>query len=143
MTGHLGSRISALVDGQLSVAATERALAHVAVCPQCAAELCAARSARAALTSVDEPCPAPDLTARLLSLAGSAPTEQLVATTRFAPPTPGSRSELASYGVTSPGGWLGRSGIRGDLRQKRSSVRIAAGSMAGPRCGRGDALRAR
>ena len=31
MTAHLGSRISALVDGQLSVAATERALAHVAV----------------------------------------------------------------------------------------------------------------
>lgn len=130
MTAHLGSRISALVDGQLSVAATERALAHVAVCSQCAAELGAARSARRALTSVDEPCPAPDLTARLLSLAGSVPTEQ-PSNDPFAPPTPGSRSELASYGVTSPGGWLGRSSVRGDLRQKRSSVRIAAGSMAG------------
>ena len=29
---HLGSRISALVDGQLDPAATERALAHVALC---------------------------------------------------------------------------------------------------------------
>jgi hypothetical protein len=130
MTAHLGSRISALVDGQLTVAATERALAHVAVCPECATELSAARSARAALASVDEPCPAPDLTARLLSLAGDAPAEQC-AKDPFAPPTPGSRSELASYGVTSPGGWLGRSTVRGDLRQKRTSVRIAAGSMAG------------
>ncbi|WP_028050947.1 anti-sigma factor [Cellulomonas sp. URHD0024] len=130
MTAHLGSRISALVDGQLSVTATERALAHVAACPLCAAELCAARSARAALTSVDEPCPAPDLTARLLSLPGSAPIDQ-VRNDPFAAPTPGSRSELASYGVTSPGGWLGRSSVRGDLRQKRAGVRLVAGSMAG------------
>lgn len=127
---HLGSRISALVDGQLSVAATERALAHVAVCSECAAGLSSARAARAALTSVDEPCPTPDLTARLLSLAGSAPAAQCPVDP-FAPPVPGSRSELASYGVTSPGGWLGRSSVRGDLRQKRSSVRLAAGSMAG------------
>ncbi|WP_426594602.1 zf-HC2 domain-containing protein [Cellulomonas sp. McL0617] len=130
MTAHLGSRISALVDGQLSVTATERALAHVAVCPECASELGAARSARAALASVDEPCPAPDLTARLLSLAGSAPADPRP-TDPFAPPASGSRSELASYGVTSSGGWLGRSVVRGDLRQKRTSVRIAAGSMAG------------
>ncbi len=133
MTAHLGSWISALVDGQLDVAATERALAHVAACPQCAAELSAARSARAALTSVDEPCPAPDLTARLLSLAGSAPTEN-ASSDPFAPPVPGSQSELASYGVTSSGGWLGRPAVRGDLRQKRSSVRLAAGSMAGLGC---------
>ena len=130
MTAHLGSRISALVDGQLDVAATERALAHVAVCPQCAAELSTARSARATLAAVDEPCPGPDLTTRLLSLAGSGPAEQRT-TDPFAPPTPGSRSELASYGVTSPGGWLGRSAVRGDLRQKRSTVRLVAGSMAG------------
>lgn len=130
MTAHLGSRISALVDGQLTVTATERALAHVAVCPLCAAELAAARSARAALTAVDEPCPAPDLTARLLSLAGSAPVDQ-GSVDPFAPPAPGSRRELASYGVTSPGGWLGRGAVRGDLRQKRSGVRIAAGSIAG------------
>ncbi|WP_028047422.1 anti-sigma factor [Cellulomonas sp. URHE0023] len=130
MTAHLGSRISALVDGQLDVAATERALAHVASCSQCAAELCSARSARATLASVDEPSPAPDLTARLLSLAAGAPQEQ---TTRdpFAAPAPGSRSELASYGVTSSAGWLGRPTVRGDLRQKRSTARLVAGSMAG------------
>ena len=51
---HLGSRISALVDGQLSVADTEKALAHVAVCPECSAELAASRAARRALASADE-----------------------------------------------------------------------------------------
>ncbi|MFS0705380.1 zf-HC2 domain-containing protein, partial [Cellulomonas sp. 179-A 9B4 NHS] len=38
---HLGSWISALVDGQLDAAATERALAHVAGCRRCADELAA------------------------------------------------------------------------------------------------------
>ena len=130
MTAHLGSRLSALVDGQLSVAATERALAHVAGCAECAAGLAAARSARAALASVDEPCPAPDLTARLLSLAGSAPTSPSPADP-FAPPVPGTGPDLASYGITSSRGWLGRTSVRGDLKQGRSTVRLVAGSMAG------------
>ena len=131
---HLGSRISALVDGQLTVAATERALAHVAVCGQCAEELSSARSARAALASVDEPAPAADLTARLLSLAGSTPSETPFADP-FAPPALGSRAELASYAAGAGGfGWPGRrsgAALRGDVRQRRSGVRIAAGSMAG------------
>lgn len=129
---HLGSRISALVDGQLSVADTERALAHVAVCPECSAELAASRAARRALASADEVAPAPDLTARLLSLAGS--TEPF-AGDPFAPPVRRSRDELASYGVASGGlgarGWRSGSSLRGDVGQRRSSVRLAAGSMAG------------
>jgi putative serine protease PepD len=120
---HLGSRISALVDGQLSVADTEKALAHVAVCPECSAELAASRAARRALASADEVAPAPDLTARLLSL-GCSPDP-------FAPPVRQSRDELASYGAAS-GGLGGRRGsLRGDVGHRRSSVRIAAGSMAG------------
>jgi len=70
MSHHLGSQLSALVDGRLSVAATERALAHVAGCGQCADELAAARIARSALAAAatDEVPQAPDLAARLLSL---------------------------------------------------------------------------
>lgn len=34
-SGHLGQRASALVDGQLSDAESERAWAHVAECPDC------------------------------------------------------------------------------------------------------------
>ena len=129
---HLGSRISALVDGQLSVADTEKALAHVAVCPECSAELAASRAARRALASADEVTPNPDLTARLLSLAGS--SRRPVAGDPFAPPVRQSRDELASYGAASGG--LGRrlarnGSLRGDVGHRRSSVRIAAGSMAG------------
>lgn len=35
MIGHLGSRVSALLDGQLSAEDTERAWAHVHTCHQC------------------------------------------------------------------------------------------------------------
>ncbi|WP_456789522.1 zf-HC2 domain-containing protein [Cellulomonas sp. P5_C5] len=129
---HLGSRISALVDGQLSVPDTEKALAHVAVCPECSAELAASRAARRALASADEVAPNPDLTARLLSLAGS---PDPFAGDPFAPPVRQSRDELASYGVASGGlgsrGWRGNGSLRGDVGHRRSSVRIAAGSMAG------------
>lgn len=70
---HLGSWLSALADGQLPADETERALAHVAVCPRCAGELAAARAAHRALSAAAaEPLePAADLTARLLSLAPS------------------------------------------------------------------------
>ncbi|NUU15934.1 zf-HC2 domain-containing protein [Cellulomonas humilata] len=129
---HLGSRISALVDGQLSVADTEKALAHVAVCPECSAELTASRAARRALASADEVAPAPDLTARLLSLGCGA---EPLTSDLFAPPVRQSRDELASYGVASGGlgarGWRAGSSLRGDVGHRRSSVRIAAGSMAG------------
>ncbi|MBI9115175.1 anti-sigma factor family protein [Sanguibacter suaedae] len=50
MTSHLGSRISAVVDGQLAPDERERALAHVAACDDCADELRAAREAHRALT---------------------------------------------------------------------------------------------
>lgn len=66
---HLGSRLSALVDGQLAPSVVERTLAHVAGCPPCAAELSAARAARRALVCADDVVPTSDLTARLLLLA--------------------------------------------------------------------------
>ncbi|WP_264031916.1 zf-HC2 domain-containing protein [Cellulosimicrobium sp. SH8] len=71
---HLGSRLSALVDGQLTPAEAERALEHVACCPRCAAELAAARAARRALSSAGPVEPAPDLAARLLALSAQIPS---------------------------------------------------------------------
>ncbi len=73
MTGHLGSWVSPLADGQLDPAATEAALAHVAVCPRCAHELEAARAARAALLRARDVAPAPDLADRLLALSATIP----------------------------------------------------------------------
>jgi anti-sigma factor RsiW len=73
---HLGDLVSALADGQLAPRETERALAHVARCPLCAAELEHARSARRRLSQAAEVAPAPDLTARLLALSESIPSTQ-------------------------------------------------------------------
>ena len=68
---HLGSQVSALVDGQLSAAARDRALAHVAVCGECAAEMSSARAARRALTGAFDVPMAPELTQRLLALGAT------------------------------------------------------------------------
>ena len=68
---HLGSQVSALADGQLSPAARERALAHVAVCAECAAELASARAARRALAAAFDVPMAPELTQRLLALGAT------------------------------------------------------------------------
>ncbi len=73
MSAHLGSWISPLADGQLDPAATEAALAHVAVCHRCARELDAARTARAALLGARDIAPAPDLADRLLALSATIP----------------------------------------------------------------------
>lgn len=73
MNGHLGDRVTALVDGQLSPAAAERALAHVTGCRRCSSDLAAARAARRVLSDVDDVRPAGDLTARLLALGAAGP----------------------------------------------------------------------
>lgn len=123
MTAHLGTWISALVDGQLPPAATERALAHVAVCPQCAAELAAARTARSALAQAGDVRPAADLTDRLLSLAGGQPAEPMPRRDPFAQPASSSaHARAAAY--TAP------HAITGDLT-RRGPVRAVMAAVAG------------
>lgn len=131
---HLGSRISALVDGQLSVVETERALAHVAGCPRCAGELTAARRARDVLASAADPGePAPDLTARLLSLAPG-PVQRPVRRDPFAGPR---TEDLASAFTLRPAaGVLGLRGqshaLRGEVTGGgRSPSRLVVGAVAG------------
>ena len=116
---HLGSRISALVDGQLDAAATERALAHVAGCTLCAQELAAARAARRALAAADPVLPTEDLTARLLSLSADA-----------APPAPGQRDPFGTgAGAALP--FAATHALRGDVASRRTPVRLVVGSVAG------------
>jgi hypothetical protein len=66
---HLGDRIAALADGELSHAERDRALAHVAGCRACRAALDEQRSVRALLSSSVGPEPAAETMAALLSLA--------------------------------------------------------------------------
>lgn len=119
---HLGSRISALVDGQLDPAATERALAHVATCGTCAHELAAARAARRALAGAEPVLPPEDLTARLLSLSaqGVPPV----------PPSPVTRDPFAvAGGAALP--FAATHALRGDVVARRTPVRLVVGSVAG------------
>ncbi|MCC2314475.1 zf-HC2 domain-containing protein [Cellulomonas xiejunii] len=119
---HLGSRISALVDGQLDPAATERAFAHVATCPMCARELAAARAARQALAGAEPVLPTEDLTARLLSLSSQSGPP--------VPPAPGTRDPFAvGAGAALP--VAATRALRGDVVTGRSPVRLVVGSVAG------------
>lgn len=130
---HLGSRISALVDGQLSVLETERALAHVAGCRRCADDLAAARRARDVLASAVDPVePAPDLTARLLSLAPE-PERRPAPRDPFAGPR---TEDLAhAFSLRSSNGLLGLRGqgtaLRGEVTGRRSASRLVVGAVAG------------
>lgn len=130
---HLGDRISALVDGQLSVVETERALAHVAGCPRCADELSAARRARDVLASAADPVdPAPDLTARLLSLAPG-PAQRPAPRDPFAGPRV---EDLAyAFSLRPSAGILGLRGpsraLRGEVTTRRPPSRLVAGAVAG------------
>jgi len=135
---HLGSRISALADGQLPPAAAERALAHVAACSECAAELKAARAARAALSSAaDDVLPDADLADRLLSLAPSEPPAFAPqAADPFATTPRRTAHDLGSYGLhrgPARRAWGTRTGaaLCGEVPLRRVAPRMVVGSVAG------------
>ncbi|NHC13194.1 anti-sigma factor family protein [Motilibacter deserti] len=90
---HLGQRLDALVDGELGHDERDRALAHVSHCPQCRAELHAARQVKARLTALSAPSVPDSLTSRLLALAASADAGP-GSPTGSVPATPVRRSSL-------------------------------------------------
>jgi anti-sigma factor RsiW len=68
---HLGDRLSALVDGELSGAERDRAYAHLAGCAQCRAEAAQLRALKQKLRSLVERAPAEAaMTRRLISMTG-------------------------------------------------------------------------
>jgi anti-sigma factor RsiW len=68
---HLGDRLSALVDGELSGAERDRAYAHLAGCAQCRAEAAQLRALKQKLHSLVEGAPAEAaMIRRLISMTG-------------------------------------------------------------------------
>ncbi|MFF3324704.1 anti-sigma factor family protein [Streptomyces sp. NPDC002889] len=65
---HLGDRLAALVDGELTHDARDRVLAHLATCPKCKAEADAQRRLKSVFAQAALPPPSEGLLARLQSL---------------------------------------------------------------------------
>ncbi|WP_298459462.1 anti-sigma factor [uncultured Cellulomonas sp.] len=120
---HLGTWVSALVDGQLSPAAAERALAHVAACPACADEVAAARQARRALSVTGDVAPDPELTARLLALAGDLPPASGHPVRRD-PHRPVVPLGESAYAVPARA-------LSGELGRRRTPARVLTGAIVG------------
>lgn len=67
---HLGDRVTALVDGQLPIEATERAHSHLAHCRDCRDAVEIERLMKARLSCLTGPVPDDDLVSRLLAMGG-------------------------------------------------------------------------
>jgi anti-sigma factor RsiW len=91
---HLGDRLSALVDGELTGAERDRASAHLASCEQCRAEAAGLRALKQKLRALAAGAP-----------AETAVTRRLVAVTGPGGPLPPRRGKLrrAPAGLTGPG----------------------------------------
>jgi anti-sigma factor RsiW len=71
---HLGDRLSALVDGELSGAERDRVSAHLAGCAQCRTEAAELRALKQKLRSLGQGAPAEAaMTRRLVGLGGPLP----------------------------------------------------------------------
>lgn len=106
MSGHLGPRVSALLDGQLSEPETERAWSHVHLCHLCRdhVEREGWVKTRLARTSF-EPGPAPD--ALKGALLGMPPGDVLLALSQSGAPRDGSRGRRAAGFAAIGGGAVG------------------------------------
>jgi anti-sigma factor RsiW len=69
MTGHLGHRLSALIDGELDDAERDRVLVHLAGCEPCRAEAVALRALKRRMNALGEAAADAALTRRLMGLA--------------------------------------------------------------------------
>ncbi|HEV2376552.1 MAG TPA: zf-HC2 domain-containing protein [Streptosporangiaceae bacterium] len=69
---HLGRRLSALIDGELSHTQRERALAHLAGCEDCRCEAAAMRALKHRMRTLGEATAAAALTDRLVAMSAGA-----------------------------------------------------------------------
>jgi anti-sigma factor RsiW len=70
---HLGQRLSALIDGELSDAQRERVLAHLARCEPCRQEAAALRALKQRMHALGEATAGAALTARLVAMGARSP----------------------------------------------------------------------
>jgi hypothetical protein len=80
---HLGQRLSALIDGELSHAQRERALAHLARCPPCRQEAAALRALKQRMHALGEATVNSSLTDRLVAMGPRHPGARGVSRRRW------------------------------------------------------------
>lgn len=134
---HLGARIAALADGELGHRARDRALAHVAHCADCRAELDAQRAVKDLLGAVRSPQPSADTVLGLHALA--TPGGPLPPRARTMPqgpvvpelPPPGRRPRGSRVDSRRPGDRTPRAGRdRRAHRVPRRAGIITAGALS-------------
>lgn len=107
---HLGDRLAALADGELSQPDRDGALSHIAHCLECRAELATQRSVKSLLSTASAPAPDDRLVAALRTLAEpGTPLPPRARTTPAVPvvpdlPPPGRRPRGARTDSRRPGG---------------------------------------
>src|SRR5699024_11560840 len=74
---HLGPRVSAYVDGQMPATEAEYAQAHLAMCPECQAQVLAEGASRRAARQAQPVRAGEELTQRLLALGAEPPQDFL------------------------------------------------------------------
>src|SRR5215475_11733366 len=112
---HLGERLSALVDGELSGAELDRAHAHLAACEPCRGEAAELRALKRKLRGLITGAPAEAaMTSRLIAMTGPGgpvpPRRRLrvVPGRRPVAPASGSACSRPGSGRSRPGGFTGR-----------------------------------
>ncbi len=110
--------VVAFVDGELALAARDRAAAHLMVCPSCAAEIAAQRQARSVVRSAQCPSAPADLLAVLRDIPhtadlpdpspGSAVNGEGMVVEVRNPPGPLGASPRWGTGPSVLGRWIGR-----------------------------------
>jgi len=121
MSSHLDDWAAALVDAELAPAERDRALAHLAGCERCRADVDVQRRVKARLAPTAAPPASPDLTARLLAIpAGAGVTGRSEDVVR--------RTAAASSRPRGARPWPSRVG-RPVSARRRSPGRVAARSL--------------
>ncbi|GAA5077151.1 anti-sigma factor RsiW [Thermocatellispora tengchongensis] len=129
---HLGERVSALVDGELSHGERERALAHLTFCADCRAEVESMRALKSRLRSLDGPAMPADLTMSLLRMAEpGGPLPPRVRPFPDAQRTFGGVPIPAMHGIAPPDNRpRGRAKSRGGRARKAGYVAVGMASAA-------------
>ena len=122
--GHLGERLSALVDGELDHDTRDKLLAHLAGCADCRTEVDDERRLKARLGSLSDPALPAGLTERLVAIPESDGHARDVAAAAPVTTRPTSRRDKRRPASTAGQ----RPANRGEERRGRRRTRVMVGS---------------